>query len=152
MELNHLIIKKMKIEDLDAILDIEGSSSLYPWSKNMFLEEMKNPIGYCFIIQMKHGPEHRVTGFICFRNIGDESELLNICVHPKYRQLGIGKTLMQFYIGFCNEMKIKNFYLEVNVLNQSAVHLYQSFSYQSLGTRRKVYQGKFDAILMRKKA
>jgi ribosomal protein S18 acetylase RimI-like enzyme len=66
--------------------------------------------------------------------------------------MGIGKKLMQFYIGFCRKMKIKTFYLEVNALNQSAVHLYQHFSYQSLGMRRKFYQGKFDALLMTKKA
>jgi [ribosomal protein S18]-alanine N-acetyltransferase len=152
MELNKLTIKKMETNDLDEVLDMEASSSLNPWSNNMFAEEMKNPCAYCFIIQMKGTSKHQVMGFICFRNIGDESELLNICVHPQYRQMGIGKKLMQFYIGFCRKMKIKTFYLEVNALNQSAVHLYQHFSYQSLGMRRKFYQGKFDALLMTKKA
>jgi len=94
---------------------------------------------------------HPVVGFICFRNIEDESELLNICVHPHYRQSGIGKKLMQFYTGFCIKKKIKAFYLEVNASNRSAVHLYQSFSYQQLGIRKKFYQGKSDAFLMARK-
>jgi len=152
MELNQLTIKKMETNDLDEVLNMEASSSLTPWSKNLFAEEMKNPFAYCFIIQMKGTSKHQVMGFICFRNIEDESELLNICVHPQYRQMGIGKKLMLFYIGFCRKMKIKTFYLEVNALNQSAVHLYRHFSYQSLGMRRKFYQGKFDALLMTKKA
>jgi ribosomal-protein-alanine N-acetyltransferase len=152
MGLNQLTIKKMETNDLDEVLDMEASSSLTPWSQNLFAEEMKNPFAYCFIIQMEETSKHQVMGFICFRNIGDESELLNLCVHPQYRQMGIGKKLMLFYIGFSRKMKIKTFYLEVNALNQPAVHLYRHFSYQSLGMRRKFYQGKFDALLMIKKA
>ena len=141
----------MENKDLDEVLGMEASSFPNPWSKNMFIEEMKNPFAYCFIIKMKGISKPVVMGFICFRNIGDESELLNICVHSQYRQMGIGKKFMQFYIGFCRKMKIKTFYLEVNVSNQPAVHLYHLFSYQSLGMRKKFYQGKFDALLMVKK-
>ena len=152
MVLSHLIIKKMEAKDLDEVLDIEAISSLSPWSKNMFLEEMANPFAYCFIIQREMISKHQVMGFICFRNIGDESEILDICVHPQYRQMGIGKRLMEFYIGFCKTLDIKMFHLEVSGLNRSAVHFYQQFSYQSLGKRKKFYQGKFDALLMTKKA
>jgi len=148
MELKRFNIKKMEMLDLDEVLNIEASSSPNPWSKNMFIEEMKNPFGYCFIIKMKGIAKHQVMGFICFRKVEDESELLNICVHPQYRQMGIAKRLMQFYIEFCSKRKIKTFYLEVNALNQPAVHLYHLFFYQSLGRRKKFYQGKFDALLM----
>lgn len=140
----------MDIKDLDEVLKVVVSS-LNPWSKNMFTEEMRNPLSYCYTIKMKGISEHSMVGFICFRNIVDESELLNLCVHPLYRQLGIGKKLMEFYIDFCSKINIKTFYLEVNALNQPAVHLYQLFSYQSVGMREKFYQGKFDALLMVKK-
>jgi ribosomal-protein-alanine N-acetyltransferase len=149
MELRRLGIKKMERIHLDEVLNIEASSSPNPWSKNMFIAEMKSPLAYCFIIKMKGIVKHPVViGFICFRNIGDESELLNICVHPQYRQMGIAKKLMQFYIAFCRKRKIKTFYLEVNDLNQPAVHLYHLFFYQLSGRRKKFYQGKFDALLM----
>jgi ribosomal-protein-alanine N-acetyltransferase len=81
-----------------------------------------------------------------------ESELLKIAVHPHWRRLGIGKKMMQSYIDFCSRGGIRTFYLEVNSSNQSAIDLYQSFSYQSFGRRKKFYQGKFDALLMMKKA
>ncbi len=148
-ELKRLDIKKMGIINLDEVLSIEASSSPSPWSRNMFIEEIKNPLSYCFIIETEGIEEYSVViGFICFRNIGDESELLNISVHPQYRQMGIAKKLMEFYAGFCGEKKIKTFYLEVNALNQPAVHLYHLFSYQPLGMRKNFYQGKFDALLM----
>ena len=151
IELKRLDIKKMEMIDLDEVLNIETFSSSHPWSKNMFIEEMKNPLAYCFIIIMQGIAEHKVMGFICFRKIEDESELLNICVHPQYRKMGIAKRLMDFYIEFCRKREIKSFYLEVNASNQPAVHLYHLFFYQSLGRRKKFYQGKFDALLMVKK-
>jgi ribosomal-protein-alanine N-acetyltransferase len=149
---NNLIIRKMEPEDLNDVLTIETLSSLNPWSKNLFLRELETPRAFCFVIEREMISKPRVLGFICFRNIGDESEILELCVHPEYRQMGIGARLMEFYISFCKEMMIKMFYLEVNILNRSAVHLYRKFSYQSFGMRKKFYQGKFDALLMAKKA
>jgi [ribosomal protein S18]-alanine N-acetyltransferase len=151
MEWENVVLQKMDIKDLDEVSSIETSDSLTPWSKNMFVEEIRNPLAYCFVMKTEDGSKQPVIGFICFRNITEESELLNIGVHPDYRQLGIGKKLMQFYIDFSRQRGIKTFYLEVHSSNQSAIHLYQLFSYQSSGRRKKFYQGKFDALLMMKK-
>ncbi len=151
-EVNRFTIIKMNIKDLDEVLPIAASTRVNPWSENMFIGEMRNPFSYCFMIKMRKMSNYPVVGFVCFRNIKDESELLNICVHPEYRQMGIGKKLMQFYIGFCIKKKIRTFYLEVNSSNRSALHLYQSFSYELLAVRKKFYQGEFDGLLMAKKA
>ena len=151
MEWDKGAIQKMDIQDLDEVFSIETSASLTPWSKNMFVEEMRNRFDHCFVVKREDGSKQPVIGFICFRNITEESELLNICVHPDYRQLGVGKRLMQFYVDFSSRRGIRTFYLEVNSSNQSAIHLYQSFSYQSSGMRKNFYQGRFDALLMMKK-
>jgi ribosomal-protein-alanine N-acetyltransferase len=145
-------IRKMIMQDLDEVLSIAISNSLTPWSKNMFVEEMRNPVAYCFVMVTEEGSKQPVIGFICFRNVEEESELLNICVHQAYRQLGIGKKLMEFYIDFSRRRGSKTFYLEVHPSNHTAIHLYQLFSYQSSGIRKEFYQGKFDALLMMKKA
>ena len=144
-------IQKMDINDLDEVLSIETSDPLTPWSKNMFVEEMRNPFAHCFVMKKEVESKQTVIGFICFRNVAEESDLLNICVHPAYRQLGVGKKLMEFYIDFSRRRGNNTFYLEVHSSNHSAIQLYQLFSYQSSGTRKKFYQGKFDALLMTKK-
>lgn len=151
-ERERIAIQKMHIQDLEEVLCIESSASLTPWSPKMFLEEMQNPLASCFVMKREGGSKPPVIGFICFRNVAEESELLNISIHPDYRQLGLGKKLMQFYIDFCLPLGIKTFYLEVNASNQAAIHLYQCFSYESFGSRKKFYQGQFDALLMLKKA
>jgi len=144
-------IQKMNIQDLEEVLSLETSSSLTPWSKNMFIKEMQNHFSHCFVIKTGKPPPQPVIGFICFRNVTGESELLNICVHPQYRQLGISKKLMEFYMDFCSRKGIKTYYLEVNSSNVSAIHLYQYFFYKFFGMRKNFYQGKFDALLMMKK-
>jgi ribosomal-protein-alanine N-acetyltransferase len=144
-------IQEMDIKDLDDVLLIETSGPPAPWSRNMFIEEMRNAFAFCFVIKKEDGFKRPLIGFICFRNMAEESELLKICVHPDYRQLGVGKELMKFYIDFCRQRGIKTFYLEVYSSNYSAIHLYQFFSYEPSGMRKKFYQGKYDALLMTKK-
>jgi len=144
-------IQKMTPEDLDEVLAIEVSGSSTPWSRRMFSEEMQNPGSCCFVIRIEIELKQPVIGFICFRNIAEESELLNLAVHPHYRRLGVGRKLMQFYIDFSSQRGVKTFYLEANSSNERAIRLYQHFSYQSFGMRKKFYQKRFDALLMTKK-
>jgi ribosomal-protein-alanine N-acetyltransferase len=151
MEWERVTIQKMNVQDLGEVVSLETSSSPNPWSKNIFINEIENYFSHCFVIKTGELLHQPVIGYICFRNVTDESELLNLCVHPQYRQLGIGKKLMEFYMDFCSRKGIKTFYLEVNSSNGSAIHLYQCFSYQSFGMRKKFYQGKLDALLMMKK-
>jgi ribosomal-protein-alanine N-acetyltransferase len=152
VEWEKVTIQKMDIQDLDEVISLESSNPDTLWSKNMFIEEMRNPFGYCFVMRIEDRSKQRVIGFICFRNVAEESELLNICVHSDYRQLGVGKRLMGFYVEFGRRRGIKAFHLEVHSSNHPAIHLYQLFSYESSGMRKKFYQGKFDAFLMTKKA
>ncbi len=152
MKWEEVTIQRMDIKDLDEVFSMEASDSVTPWSKDMFIEEMRNSLACCFVMKRDDGPRQPVIGFICFRNMLEESELLNICVHPDYRKLGVGRKLMQFYIDFSRRRGINTYYLEVRSSNDAAIHLYRSFSYESSGMRKNLYQGKFDALLMMKKA
>jgi ribosomal-protein-alanine N-acetyltransferase len=151
MEWEKVTIQKMDIQDLDEVISIESSYPGAPWSKSMFAEEMRNPFAACFVMKIEDRPLQRVIGFICFRSVAEESELLNICVHSDYRQLGAGRKLMEFYVEFSRRRGIKTFHLEVHSSNHSAIRLYRMFSYEASGMRKKFYQGRFDALLMTKR-
>lgn len=144
----HFTILKMTSEDLPEVLAISSSFPLNPWSEKMFLEEMANPLSSCFVAKMGRDPNSSVIGFICFREVLDESELLHLCVHPQYRQKGVGKRLMQFYIDFCLQRGIRTFYLEVDPSNQPALNLYKLFSYQSLKVRKNFYPKRREGLVM----
>lgn len=144
-------IRKMEPEDVDKILLMVSTSFLNPWSKEMFLGELFHPISHCYFLCEEDAMDQgSAAGFICFRVMGEESELLNIFIHPKHRQKGLGKWLMKFYIDFCQRKGVDKFYLEVDPLNLPAVRLYQSFAFQQSGVRKNFYQGRYDALVMAK--
>jgi len=149
--LDHFTIAKMSLEDFQEVLTISTSFPLVPWTQRMFLEEMANPLSHCFVAKLERNHGASVIGFICFRNVEDESELLHLCVHPHHRQKGIGKRLMQFYIDFCIQRGIHSFYLEVDPSNQPALHLYKGFSYNLLKVRKNFFQGNQEGWVMVKK-
>jgi [ribosomal protein S18]-alanine N-acetyltransferase len=142
----------MEESDLDEVLSIEASSRQTSWSHHSFVEEIKSPLSFCFVLRGGNEPTERVFGFICFRVIGEESDLLNLAVLSQYRHMGLGKELMKFYVDFCRERKTKIFYLETGVSNGAAIHLYESFDYHPAGIRAKLFRGKEDALLMVRRA
>ncbi len=149
METVTLTIKKMEKEDVEGVLPIAATNLLNPWSKNMFLEELAHPFSHCFLLSHQNdGHQDNPLGFLCFRNLGEESELLNLAISPDHRQKGLAKKLMEFYINFCYQKGVKKYYLEVHPQNIPAVRLYQSFAYQPTGRRKNFYQDKYEALLM----
>jgi ribosomal-protein-alanine N-acetyltransferase len=147
-DLEETLVQKMDMEDLEEVLSIERSSSVTPWSKKMFVEEILSPTSHCFTLKVKGGTGEQVAGYICFREILGESELLNLSIHPHFRRMGFGKQLMAFYLDFSVRMGIRACYLEVSVSNEPAIRLYDLFSYHAVGRRKRFYQGKVDALLM----
>lgn len=141
-------IQPMEAEDLPEVTLIAASSPLTTWTQRMFVEEMKNAFSHCFVAETHGVSTRQVVGFICFRAIGQESELLNLCIHPQYRRQSAGRRLMQFYINFSKKREIKRFYLDVDPFNEPAFCLYRSFGYVPSGSRKNFYGGKTDALSM----
>ena len=144
-------VRKMEEGDLDEVLAIEASSSLTPWSRALFLGEMAHPHGHSLSLVLPGGPGPRVVAYLCFRTMGDDSELLNLAVHPDYRRRGFARHLMAFYIDLCRRDKVKQSFLDVYTENQAALQLYRSLDYRGTGKRIKFYLGHLDAVVMERK-
>jgi ribosomal-protein-alanine N-acetyltransferase len=147
-----VILDRMEESDLEEILQMETSVDLSPWSRPSFLEEMKLPFSHCYVLRKGEPPAVQTIGYLCFRTVGDESDLLKMGIHPKERRKGYGRQLMRFYTGFCQSEGIRTFHLETGSSNEAAIGLYRSFSYYPVGVRPRFYRGREDALLMTKKA
>ncbi len=145
-------VQDMGEDDLDEVLSIEAASRQTSWSRSSFVGEMENPVSRCLVLKEKREPGNQTLGFICFRVIGEESEIVNLGVHPLHRRRGIGRQLMRFYIDFCSERRVKSFSLETGISNEPAITLYRSFGYRIERIRSRFYRGKEDAVLMVRKA
>ena len=80
----------------------------------------------------------------------DEADIMNIVVKKDFRHHGIGSLLLENLINYSKNINLKTITLEVNENNLSAIRLYDKFSFDKLGIRKKYYNGESDAIIMSK--
>ncbi len=137
----------MTAADLDEVLDIERRSFPEPWSRGMFLHELKLPFSTT-ILGRAADPPHELLGYVCWWLIGDEVQILNIAVHPQHRRQGIGSALVQLVMREVEARAIRTVTLEVRRGNEAAIALYRDLGFSETGARRNYYGRGDDALLM----
>ena len=89
------------------------------------------------------------AGFSLFRTVGCDAELLLLGVSPQYRRQGIGRMLLDHFVGRALESGSSRIHLEVRDGNP-AVAMYRRAGFSCVGRRRKYYRGRsggeFDAL------
>ena len=91
--------------------------------------------------------ENNIYGFISYKVILDELEIMNIAVRNDVRRRGVGSNLLSYVIR-TNEDLVDKINLEVNVNNKDAINLYKKFGFRTYSTRPKYYKNTDDALLM----
>ncbi len=140
-------ISKMSIEDLKSIKNILASDFDNFWSFDVLEEELECKNSYVIVAK---NSENNIVGFAGLKVILDEADIMNIVVKKTFRHNGIGSILLENLISYSKNLNLKNITLEVNENNLSAIHLYDKFSFDKLGIRKKYYNGESDAIIMSK--
>ncbi len=110
-----------------------------PWSADDFADLKKSG---CEIIASQNG-------FIVWRAVADEAELITIGVAPDARRTGIGAAMIGIMEGELKKSGVKSVFLEVAENNAPARKLYEQNGYVKIGVRPKYYDG-IDAIMMKK--
>lgn len=137
----------MSIEDLESIKNILISDFDNFWSYDVLKDELECKNSYVIIAKNN---ENTIIGFACLKVILDEADIMNIVVRKTFRHNGIGSVLLDNLISYSKNSNLKSITLEVNENNLSAIHLYNKFSFDKLGIRKKYYNGENDAIIMSK--
>lgn len=89
------------------------------------------------------------NGFIVWRTVGDETEIITIGVAPSARGGGIAMALLGLMEIELNKNNVKKIFLEVSAENAPARALYEKMEYKQIGVRKKYYDG-VDAVIMQK--
>lgn len=111
-----------------------------PWSAADFADLKKSG---CDIIASQNG-------FIVYRVVADEAEIITIGVAPTARRGGIAAAMLAIAEADAKKRGAAKMFLEVAENNDAARNLYKSNQYTEIGRRPKYYDG-VDAILMEKK-
>ena len=110
-----------------------------PWTANDFADLKKSG---CDIIASQNG-------FVVWRLVADEAEIITIGVHPDARRAGIAAAMLTLVENDIKKRGGKKIFLEVAENNRPAHELYEHNGYVRIGVRPKYYDGT-DAILMEK--
>ena len=140
-------LREATYADLPRIIEIEQLSFAQPWSLNSFKRELTLPFSR-LIVAICDPNERRPCGFLCRWLVADELHILNIAVHPDFRQAGIGAGLMQAVISEAKAKQAHVITLEVRRANLSARSLYRKFKFEERRLRKNYYAPGEDAIVM----
>jgi ribosomal-protein-alanine acetyltransferase len=142
-----LSIEPLSVEDLPEVLEIERSAFRFPWTKGMFLHELKVPFSRSRVVRLSDH-SRKLGGYVCWWVVGDEAEILNIAVAPSCRRLGIARTLVEHVSSDARARAATALHLEVERDNTAARKLYESLGFVESGLRRNYYAPGVDALTM----
>ena len=140
--MNYKILPLSK-ENLEGVYKVELSSFSSPWSKQIFINEINNPLARYFVLEN----ENEVIGYAGLWHIIDEGHITNIAIKKDYRGLGLSKLLMKELIKYFNDNSLSFLTLEVRESNTVARSLYESFGFKIIGERKKYYKNNETAVL-----
>lgn len=132
--------------DLDDLVELERTCFAYHWTHEQFLMGLEQGVYVILGIRM----DGQLAGYIAFSLIEDEMEILNLAVHPDYREQKLASALMGRTFAICRIKGVKKSFLDVKESNAPAIAMYRKYGYEQFGIRKKYYPDtKEDALLFR---
>ncbi len=143
-----ILITRMREQDLGEVLAIENASFQTPWTRGMFLSELKaNPFAHSVVARFPE--ESKIISYACFWIIMEELHLMNLAVHPDRRRQGIGEELARWVLGMGQGKGCRIAMLEVRESNRPARQLYEKLGFKVIAVRPGYYRDpKEDALIM----
>lgn len=144
--MNDCTLRRMTVDDVDAVTAIEQATFTPPWSRDAFYQEMTSNAVARYLVAEKNG---QVIGFAGAWLVLDESHITNIAVAEAERGNGYGRLLTEGLLQYLSNLGASYATLEVRVSNLRAQKLYTSLGFMPVGKRKRYYEDNGeDALLM----
>jgi len=139
-------IRRLTVEDLDAVVAIERAVSRIPWSRRAFEEELAEGDRRAWLLAEEDGA---VLGYAGALIVLDEAHVVNVAVVPARWGEGIATRLLLELLGMLRARGVRDCTLEVRIGNERAAALYRRLGFAPVGLRRAYYPDTGeDAIIM----
>jgi ribosomal-protein-alanine N-acetyltransferase len=129
--------RRMTIDDVPQVHEIELKTFHTPWSYQSFVDEMTTNKCARYVVAEEDG---KVLGYAGAWLIFDEGHITNIAVDEAYRGRGIGIGVTQALMQYAANMGVQYMTLEVRKSNLVAQSLYKSVGFIELGVRKRYYE------------
>lgn len=107
-----------------------------PWSENSIASELANPLSLWLIAE----EDGTVCGYAGSQTVLDETDMMNIAVHPDCRRRGFAAALIGELVTQLKGRGSRILRLEVRQSNAPAIALYESMGFKELGLRKNYYR------------
>ena len=146
-------LRRLVLDNLDAIDEIERRSYPTPWSRSMFAGELSKPTSICLGAFEAEGENGRLVGYLIVSRYVDAWHVMNIAVDPPHRGRGIATMLLERLFELTADDARRGYTLEVRVSNTTAIGVYERLGFEARGLRRGYYtDNREDALIMWKDA
>jgi [ribosomal protein S18]-alanine N-acetyltransferase len=146
-------LRRLLLDDLDAIDEIEQRSYPTPWSRSMFAGELSKPTSICLGAFEADGESGALVGYLIVSRYVDAWHVMNIAVDPSHRGRGVATMLLERLFELTAGDARRGYTLEVRVSNTTAIGLYERLGFTARGLRRGYYtDNREDALIMWKDA
>ena len=146
-----MLIRRMTLEDIPAVVEIEKQCFSLPWSEKSFEDSIsREDTIFLVCVEELHENDKEITGYMGLYLSFDEASVTNVAVSPEYRKKGYGEALVAEAKVAAKEAGAECIFLEVRVSNTPAISLYNKHGFENIGIRKKFYEHPVeDAIIMK---
>jgi ribosomal-protein-alanine N-acetyltransferase len=144
-------IRRAAIGDISLVFNVEAISFTDPWPKSMLTHEAhsRNSV---FLVAELDGDKPIVIGYAITMLLYDEAHLSNIAVHPDWRKMGVGSSLLSKMLDLLGQAGYSKVTLEVRESNLAAISMYEKLDFVAVGKRPRYYlDNSEDAVIMWRK-
>lgn len=140
------VLRKLAASDIPALVQLEKNCFSDPWSEQILMDLPESCLDETWVLETE-GKE--VAGYINFRFLSGEGELMRIAVLPEFRGCGYARKMMEQMVKSAEENQAQDLTLEVRAGNVPAINLYKSYGFRKEAVRKKYYHDpEEDAFIM----
>ncbi|MBN2299957.1 MAG: ribosomal protein S18-alanine N-acetyltransferase [Acholeplasmataceae bacterium] len=130
------MIRKATLKDVIYLVRIEKKVFTQSLGESFLYDELAlNPFAHYFVYELNK----EVVGYIGFRAIDENAEMMNFCFDPEYQGQGFGTELLTYAIDYLKELGVKQLSLEVRKNNRQAQAVYEKFGFKKSHIRKNYY-------------
>ena len=116
-----MMITTMNATHVSQVAELEKLCFSDPWSEKSVASELNNPLSL-WLVALEG---ERLAGYVGSQTVLDETDMMNIAVHPDYRRCGVARQLVEELVAGLKRRGSRCLTLEVRASNDPARKLYE---------------------------